>query len=93
MFIGHVGLRWVCFGSASILKWHHNPVAPVLAQADERLIDDDACKPRRKPCLAAEFADVAKGVEVGFLERVFRLGVVLENRPGDTEQLAVVAPH
>lgn len=71
-FIGHVGLRWVWFGSASILKGHHNAVALVLAQARERLIDDDACKPRRQPRRAAKFVDVAIGIEVGVLERVLR---------------------
>jgi hypothetical protein len=36
---------------------------------------------------------VAISVEVGILERIFCLGVVLENRPGDAEQLAVVTAH
>src|SRR6266851_5741256 len=92
-FIGHVGLRLVCFGRASIPKWHHNAFPLVLAQAHECLIDDDAGKPCRKPCAATEVADVAIGVEIGILERFFCFGVVLENRPGDTEQLAVVTPH
>src|SRR6185295_1815678 len=50
-------------------------------------------KPCRQPGATAKFADVAIGFQVGVLERVFGLGIVLENRAGDAKELAVVLPH
>ena len=68
-------------------------VALLAPQPHQRLIDHDAGEPGGELRFATEVADPAIRFEVRILHRVLRLGVILEDRSCDTEQLAVVPAH
>ena len=76
-----------------IIEQRDDAVALAAAQARQRLVDDDARQPGRQPGVAAELGQMPVRRDVGVLQRVLRIGVVLQDRPRDAEQRAVVAPH
>ena len=72
----------------------HDFGAPgALARPGDGFVDDDPRQPGRQFGVAAELADRAPGLQVGFLQRVFGFGVVAQDAARGAVQQLVVAPH
>ena len=59
----------------------------------ERLVDDDARQPGRQARVAAELAEVPVSREIRFLQDVFGIGVVADDRAGGPKERRVVQAH
>ena len=91
--VGHVGTRRTALRHVPLAELDDDAVPLLLAQPHQSLIDHNAREPGAQLRAATEVSDVAIRIEVGILQRVFGLGIVPENRPGDAEQPGVVPPH
>ena len=90
--IGHAALpRFV----APIVsgQWNDDRLALLPAQSSVRFVHHDASEPCRDARLSAKVVNVSKRRDIGFLQRVLRLLVVLQNRSCEAVQHPIVAPH
>jgi hypothetical protein len=65
----------------------------LLPKAHQRLVRHHAREPGGKARLAAVAADGAVGLQIRFLQRVLRFGVVAQDRPRRAEERPVVPAH
>jgi hypothetical protein len=64
-----------------------------LAKFHQGPVDDDPREPGGKLGVTSECLDVEVRLQVGLLQRIFSLGIVLQNGAGYSEQAAVISPH
>ena len=64
-----------------------------LPDPAECLMNRDAGEPRGEPGAVRELLEVQIGVDVGLLDDVLGLALVVEDRSGDAVEALVVAPH
>ena len=65
----------------------------LLPQAHQRLVRHHASEPGREARLASVAADGAVGLQIRLLQRVFRFGVVAQDRPRGAKERPVVPAH
>src|SRR4051794_28016891 len=68
-------------------------MALLLAQLHQGLVDHDPGEPGGELRVTPELVHAPIRLEIGVLQRVLRFRIVLEDRAGDAEQLAVVPAH
>ena len=87
--------KWNDLGFAGGLRIKHPQVdhVPLSSQASKRLVEGNAGEPSRQTGVAAKLTEAAKSSDVGFLNHILGLAVVLDHRAGDAIEALVVALH